>query len=314
MGTEIVRQATVPDHLLLMRLDRAVGQMFPEFSRSRLQAWIKSGELTVDGELRRPRDKVQGGEEIELVAALQDVSMGPERVEFETVHIDDAVIVVNKPVGLVVHPGAGNLGGTLLNGLLHRFPELAKVPRAGIVHRLDKDTSGLMIVARTLESQHALVQQLQQRSVRRIYQAVAYGKLELSGTVEAPIGRNPDNRLKMAVIATGKAAVTHYRVLRSFEEYSHVELRLETGRTHQIRVHMQKLGCPLIGDVVYGGGFKEPRNKDPDLIELLRHFPRQALHACRLAFDHPGTGERVEFEVPLPEDMNELLTTLGKIG
>ena len=310
MTNHISLQATIPVEQALQRLDRAASDLFPEYSRSRIQGWIRSGELTVDGELRRPKDKVQGGEEIEVSASLAEVSFGPEPVEFEIVFEDRDIIVVDKRVGLVVHPGAGNLSGTLMNGLLAHDERLAVVPRAGIVHRLDKDTSGLMVVAKNVESQASLVQQLQERTVSRIYEAIAYGRVEGNGRVEAPIGRNPGNRLKMAVVETGKPAITRYEVVRAFDEHTHVRLSLETGRTHQIRVHMERLGYPLVGDPLYGGTFREPSSHDADLVALLRGMMRQALHARRLSFEHPGTGETVTFESPLPADMQAILDRL----
>lgn len=314
MTNHISLQATIPAAQALQRLDRAASDLFPEYSRSRIQGWIRSGELTVDGELRRPKDKVQGGEEIEVSASLAEVSFGPEPVEFDIVFEDRDIIVVDKRVGLVVHPGAGNLSGTLMNGLLAHDERLAVVPRAGIVHRLDKDTSGLMVVAKNVESQASLVQQLQERTVSRTYEAIAYGRVEGNGRVEAPIGRNPGNRLKMAVVETGKPAITRYEVVRAFDEHTHVRLSLETGRTHQIRVHMERLGYPLVGDPLYGGTFREPSSHDADLVALLRGMMRQALHARRLSFEHPGTGEAVTFESPLPTDMQAILDRLEAIS
>ncbi len=314
MTNHISLQATIPAEQALQRLDRAASDLFPEYSRSRIQGWIRSGELTVDGELRRPKDKVQGGEEIEVSVSLAEVSFGPEPVEFDIVFEDRDIIVVDKRVGLVVHPGAGNLSGTLMNGLLAHDERLAVVPRAGIVHRLDKDTSGLMVVAKNVESQASLVQQLQERTVSRIYEAIAYGRVEGNGRVEAPIGRNPGNRLKMAVVETGKPAITRYEVVRAFDEHTHVRLSLETGRTHQIRVHMERLGYPLVGDPLYGGTFREPSSHDADLVALLRGMMRQALHARRLSFEHPGTGEAVTFESPLPADMQAILDRLEAIS
>lgn len=304
---EIHIRATVPAKLAMERLDRVASQLFPEYSRSRLQSWIKSGELTVDGEIWRPRDKVSGGEDIEVDAIPEAVSFRPQSVPLSIVFEDEWIIVIDKPAGLVVHPGAGNFDGTLMNGLLYHCPGLAEVPRAGIVHRLDKDTTGLLVVARNLASQNSLVRQLQAREVSRVYEAVVYGVMDRPGRIDAPIARNRDNRLKMAVQTAGKEATTHYRPIKQFAEHTHVELSLETGRTHQIRVHMQYLGHPLVGDATYGGGFKMPRNKRPELIAGLETMPRQALHARKLSLAHPEDGRKVSFESALPDDMLALL-------
>ncbi len=312
--TSINHQQIIPSDLAFMRLDQVSAQMFPQYSRTRLQGWIRSGELTVDGELRRPKDKVSGGEEIEIDASLAELDLRPEPIPLEVVFEDDSVIVVNKPVGLVVHPGAGNPSGTLLNGLLHFDGRLARVPRAGIVHRLDKGTSGLLVVARTIESQNSLVQQLQAREVSRIYQAVVYGILRGSGKIEAAIGRHPVNRLRMAVTPSGKEAITHYRVLKGFFGHTLLELALETGRTHQIRVHLEKIGYPIIGDTTYGGGFRMPKERDEGLAMQLRSMTRQALHAVTLSFAHPATGARVSFQSDLPTDLTELLAALECFG
>lgn len=302
--------ATVPATLAMQRLDRAASELFPQFSRSRLQAWIKSGELTVDGELRRSKDKVLGGEELEIEAQREQSGVSAEAVPFNIVYEDEDVLVVDKHAGLVVHPGAGNPSGTLMNGLLHHAPSLSGVPRAGIVHRLDKETTGLMVVAKTLESQNHLVQQLQAREVRRIYEAIVYGVVQTPGQVNAAIARDPAHRTRMAVRLDGKAAVTHYRILHRFDSHTLVELVLETGRTHQIRVHMQHLGFPLVGDTVYGGTFRMPRGANEELVMVLRGFGRQALHARRLGFVHPSTGEAVQYVSALPTDMSDLLVSL----
>ena len=248
------------------------------------------------------------------IAAEPDISnFEPEDIPIDIVYEDEAVLVVNKPAGFVVHPGAGNLRGTLLNALLHYSPSLNAIPRAGIVHRLDKDTTGLMVIAKSLISQNLLVQQLQQHSVRRVYEAISYGVISGSGVVDAAIARHPHNRTRMSVQTGGKEAITHYRPLRVFRNHSHVELSLETGRTHQIRVHMQYLRHPLIGDPTYGGTYRHPPGgTDEELVEQIRHFPRQALHAGRLSFNHPISDKQVNFEVDLPADMSLLLDLLKK--
>jgi 23S rRNA pseudouridine1911/1915/1917 synthase len=314
MSTRIHHHAIVPVSLALERLDRAAGRLFPEYSRARLQEWIKSGELTVDGELRRPKDKLAGGEELEIDASIHPISFTAEDIPLDIVYEDADLMVVNKPAGLVIHPGAGNPAGTMLNGLLHYCGALASVPRAGIVHRLDKETTGLVVVAKTIMSQNAIVQQLQARKVSRIYDAVVFGVVDRPGRIDAPIGRNPANRTRMSIQASGKEAVTHYRVVANFPEHTHLEVSLETGRTHQIRVHMGKIGHPLVGDATYGGGFKMPRNKNPELVAALRHMNRQALHARKLSLLHPRTGEPMCFTSDLPGDMADLLAVLDRVA
>jgi 23S rRNA pseudouridine1911/1915/1917 synthase len=305
--------AQVPDELSGRRLDQAAAELFADFSRSRLKQWILGGQLTVDGQQRRPRDPVIAGERLRLLAEPEvQVALAPEPIPLAVIWEDDEVLVIDKPAGLVVHPGAGNPGGTLQNALLHHRPALAEVPRAGIVHRLDKDTSGLMVVAGTLPAHGALVRQLEARTVRREYEAVCVGVLTAGGTVDAPIGRHPVDRLRMAVRETGRAAVTHYRVIRRFRGHTHLLARLETGRTHQIRVHLAHAGYPLLGDPVYGGRLRLPAGATPELIEALRGFRRQALHARRLGFRHPGNGEEVAFEAGLPEDFRDLLAILAR--
>lgn len=301
----------IPDSMAGLRLDQAAAELFSDFSRERLKAWIKEGALTVDGGPARPRDKVHGGETLALVAELEDdARFEPEDIPLDVVYEDDDVLVIDKPPGLVVHPAAGNPDGTLLNGLLHHCPALAAVPRAGIVHRLDKDTSGLMVVAKTLVAQTALVEQLQARTVSREYDAVAVGTMTAGGTLDAPIGRHPRDRKRQAVNDAGKPAVTHYRVIERFRAHTHVRCRLETGRTHQIRVHMAHLRYPLVGDPVYGGRLKLPAGSGETLKEVLREFPRQALHARKLAFVHPATGATMTFRAPLPDDLLMLLDFL----
>ena len=305
--------ATVPDDLGGRRLDQAAADMFPEYSRSRLKQWILGGQLTVDGQQRRPRDPVLPGERVRLLAQAEArVELVPEPIPLNIVWEDDDLLVINKPAGLVVHPGAGNAAGTLQNALLHHRPALAEVPRAGIVHRLDKETSGLMVVAATVPAHTALVRQLEARSVRREYEAICQGVLTAGGTVKQPIGRHPVDRVRMAVRATGKPAITHYRVIKRFRGHTHMLAKLETGRTHQIRVHMAYTGHALLGDPVYGGRLRVPAGAAPELIEALRRFRRQALHARRLAFQHPGKDETVSFEADLPEDLARLLLILDR--
>jgi 23S rRNA pseudouridine1911/1915/1917 synthase len=294
-----------------LRLDQALARLLPDYSRSRLQDWVKRALVRVDGASAAPKDKVWGGERIEVRAEpdAQVRASVAQAIALAIVHEDDHIMVIDKPAGLVVHPGSGNPDGTLLNALLHHAPALAAMPRAGIVHRLDKDTSGLLVVAKTLAAQTSLVRQLQAHTVRREYLAVVIGKPTATGKVEATIGRHPVARTKMAVVARGKAAVTHYRVLRGGKGWSLVQCRLETGRTHQIRVHMHSIGHPLIGDPVYGSARLERA-----LPEAARNFRRQALHAARLALIHPASGEAIAFESPLPADLDELLATLEQHG
>ncbi|MFC3284181.1 23S rRNA pseudouridine(1911/1915/1917) synthase RluD [Litchfieldella rifensis] len=311
MTETLHRDERVPDAMAGQRLDQAAAEIFADFSRERLKAWIKQGALTLDGSQARPKDKVYGGERLELHAELEDdTRFEPQAIALDILFEDDEVLVVDKPAGLVVHPAAGNPDGTLLNALLHHCPQLASVPRAGIVHRLDKDTTGLMVVAKTLAAQAALVEQLQARTVSREYDAVVTGVMTAGGTVDAPIGRHPKDRKRQAVTASGKPAVTHYRVVERFRGHTHVRCRLETGRTHQIRVHLAYKRFPLVGDSVYGGRLKLPAGAAEGLKELLRTFPRQALHARKLAFLHPRSGEPVEFRAELPDDLLLLLDYL----
>ena len=300
------------------RLDQVAAQLFPDFSRSRLQGWIKDGSLLVDGERKRTRDSVYGGEELTLDAEREvQGEWQPKAIELDILYEDSALLVINKPAGLVVHPAAGQQDGTLLNALLHHCPELAKVPRAGIVHRLDKDTTGLMVVAKTIESQTDLVAQLQARTVSREYECVVTGVMTAGGKVDQPIARHGTQRQKMAVVAGGKQAISHYRVINRFRAHTHVKVKLETGRTHQIRVHMSYIHFPLVGDPVYGGRLRIPPGASPELIKELREFPRQALHARRLELEHPDDGRHMSWQVPLPEDMQHLLALLredGEIG
>ena len=307
----VEHRAVVPPEMAGQRLDQALAALFPDYSRSRLQGWIRAGRVRVDGRELRPRDKLDGGEEILLSAALEDETQAEaEPIRLEILHEDEEILVLDKPPGLVVHPGAGNPAGTLVNALLHHRPDLRTLPRAGIVHRLDKDTSGVMVVACTPGAHTALVRQLEERSVKREYQAVCLGVMTGGGTVNAPIGRHPVDRVRMAVREGGREAVTHYRLVERFRGHTHLLCRLETGRTHQIRVHLAHIRHPIVGDPVYGGRLAIPAGASQALAAALRGFRRQALHAVRLELVHPGRGEMVHFEAPLPADFQALLAAL----
>ena len=305
------RLAIVPGSSAGRRLDAVVAELFPEYSRSRLSAWIKAGDVSVDGELARGRDSVRGGECIALTA-VQEVQTRslPEDIPLDVLFEDEHVLVIDKPAGLVVHPGAGNPTGTMVNALLHRDPTLELLPRAGIVHRLDKDTSGVMVVARTLPAHTSLVAQLSARGVHRQYLAIVFGALVSGGTANGAIDRHPRDRVRMAVREDGKDAVTHYRLRERFRAHTALECRLETGRTHQIRVHMAHLKHPIVGDPLYGGSFKLPKGASEELIAALRAFKRQALHAEVLEFMHPVNGEPVRCAAPMPDDMQRLMALL----
>jgi 23S rRNA pseudouridine1911/1915/1917 synthase len=297
-----------------MRLDQVLARLMPEYSRSRLQEWIAQGQVKVDGAAATAKQKVWGGEKIEVLpqAIPAEQPHQAEDIALDVVYEDDSILVINKPAGLVVHPGSGNWEGTLLNALLHHAPQLAEIPRAGIVHRLDKDTSGLLVVAKTLTAQTALVRQLQARSVHREYWALVYGEVARNGKVDAPVGRHLTQRTKMAVGEHGKPAVTHYSVEERFPAHltgsgqgcTLLRCKLETGRTHQIRVHMASLHHPLVGDHTY---LKGAQKCLPQLRPILASFPRQALHAAQLGLEHPESGEWMEWQVPMPQDMQQLL-------
>ena len=301
----------VPEELAGQRLDLALARMFPDYSRSRLKAWLLDGAVLVDGVPRRPRDPVQGGETVVVtVTAEAAVRAAPEPMKLDIVFEDADLLVINKPAGLVVHPGAGNATGTLMNGLLAHAPQLESLPRAGIVHRLDKETSGLLLVAKSLTAHTALVRELADRSISRQYLAVCNGVLTGGGTIDAAIGRHPVDRTRMAVRDNGRPAVTHYTVIERFRAHTYVNVVLETGRTHQIRVHFAYRRHPLVGDPVYGGRLALPAGASDALRDALRTFRRQALHAARLELRHPATGEGVVFEVPPPADFLSLLQIL----
>ncbi|SDG17691.1 23S rRNA pseudouridine1911/1915/1917 synthase [Pseudomonas seleniipraecipitans] len=303
--------AEVPYDLGGQRLDQVAAQLFGEHSRSRLSGWIKEGNLTVDGQVLRPRDIVHGGAVLALSAEQE--AQGEwiaQDIELNIVYEDEQILVIDKPAGLVVHPAAGHADGTLLNALLHHVPDIINVPRAGIVHRLDKDTTGLMVVAKTIEAQTRLVDQLQKRTVSRIYECIVIGVITSGGKISAPIGRSSSQRQRMAVTDGGKPAVSHYRVLERFRSHTHSRVKLETGRTHQIRVHMSHIGYPLVGDPVYAGRFRIPPAASQTMVQSLKEFPRQALHARFLELDHPITGERMKWQSPLPDDFVWLLTLL----
>ena len=293
------------------RLDLALHQLLPDYSRSRIQHWIQQGYVCLNQSRCKPRQKVFGGDRIDLdVPGETRSSDRPQAIDFDIVYQDDDILVVDKPAGLVVHPAAGHSDGTLVNGLLQHDPGLKQLPRAGIVHRLDKDTTGLMVVARTLAAHSWLVEELQARRVKREYVALVQGVVTAGRSIETRMGRHPQNHKKMAVRENGKAAVTHFKVVRKFTHFSLLGLRLETGRTHQIRVHMAHINHPLLGDPVYGGRTRMPAGLAPALIETIRAFDRQALHAERLAFAHPRSRQPVEFEAPLPGDFRRLLDAL----
>ncbi len=294
-----------------MRLDQIAALVFTDYSRSRLKSWIQAGDLTVDGQVKRPRDKLYGDEYLRVQTVIEyQQHWQPQAMELDIVYEDDAILVLNKPAGLVVHPAAGNQHGTLLNALLNYCPQLAILPRAGIVHRLDKDTTGLMVVAKSIPAQTNLVAQLQDHSMGREYEAVAVGVLTGGGQIDAALGRHSRNRQKMAVTAIGKQARTHYRVLQRFRAHTHIRLQLETGRTHQIRVHMAHMNYPLVGDPLYGGRLRLPKAITPTLRHTLGDFNRQALHAKKLQLYHPQSGDVLEWEIDLPPDLQRLLHQL----
>jgi len=307
-----VHELEIPPELDGARLDQALAQLLPDYSRSRIKQWILDGHVRLDGTVPEPRTRVAAGQVVVLEAEqLPQAELLPEAMDLPVIWQDEHLLVINKPAGLVVHPGAGNPSGTLVNGLLALAPELAALPRGGLLHRLDKDTSGLLLIARTLPVHTRLVRALQARRITREYRAVVNGRLTAGGSVDAPLGRHPVQRTRMAVVRSGQEAVTHYRVLARFAAHTLLAVRLETGRTHQIRVHMAHIHHPLVGDPAYGGRLSLPAGAPEVLLEALRTFRRQALHASALRFDHPVSGEELSLTAPLPADLCRLLAALA---
>ena len=312
MNQESRLSATIPAEQTGQRLDQALSALFKDITRSRLQQWIEDGRVTLNGRTPRKRDKVKEGDAVEiLVPPPVDSGWKAQALPLVFVHEDNELLVINKPPGLVVHPGAGNPEGTLLNALIAHAPKLARLPRAGIVHRLDKDTSGLLVVAKTESARQNLIGQLQEHSVEREYLAIVNGVMVAGGTIEAPIGRHRTQRTRMAVSSRGKPAVSHYRVMKKYRAHTLVQVNLESGRTHQIRVHMAHLHYPVVGDPVYGGRLKIPAGSSEKLKDVLRGFRRQALHALKLSLVHPETGKRVQWTTSVPEDMSKLMEALA---
>ncbi|MFA3759848.1 23S rRNA pseudouridine(1911/1915/1917) synthase RluD [Yersinia sp. 2544 StPb PI] len=312
MAQQVQLSATVAESQLGQRLDQALAELFPDYSRSRIKEWILEDRVTVDGKtINKPKEKVLGGELVAIDAQIEeDARWAPQDIPLDIVYEDNDILVINKPRGLVVHPGAGNPDGTVLNALLYYYPEIMDVPRAGIVHRLDKDTTGLMVVAKTVPAQTRLVEALQAREITREYEAVAIGNMTAGGRVDEPISRHSTKRTHMAVHPMGKPATTHYRIMEHFRAHTRLRLRLETGRTHQIRVHMSHINHPLVGDQFYGGRPRPPRGASDSFISILRGFDRQALHATMLRLYHPISGIQMEWHAALPEDMVELINAL----
>ena len=301
----------IPDEMSGKRLDQALAVLLPEHSRARLQSWIRNGFVQIDKKPMRPRDKVRGGERIEIRAEIEaQNSASPEDIPLEIVYEDEHLIIINKPADLVVHPGAGNPQHTLMNALLHHDQQLGQVPRAGIVHRLDKDTTGLLVIARTPQSHTYLVDQLQTRSIHREYETIVNGIMTAGGTIEQAIGRHPRHRTRMAVVKSGRPATTHYRIIKKYRHHTRLQVNLETGRTHQIRVHMAWFHYPVVGDPVYGTMKQLIKGMAPDLANIITAFPRQALHARAIKLAHPQSNELMEWKVPIPEDMKALINAL----
>lgn len=312
MTQHLSKDSIIPDDYQGQRLDFVLARLFPDYSRSQLQNWLKEGFIKVNNSSPRAKDKVKGGElvQLDLVLAPLNLENQAEAIPLNIVFEDEHLLVINKPAGLVVHPGAGNRQHTLLNALLHHHPDLNQLPRAGIVHRLDKDTTGLLLIAKTLEAHTHLIRQMQEREIDRHYQALVYGHLIAGGVIETAYGRHPRNRLKMAVCMQGKLAITHYTIRRQYQQFTLLDITLMTGRTHQIRVHMAHILHPVVGDPLYGGRMRYPAGISAELREQIKQFQRQALHACKLSFFHPVSAEHLVFHAELPADFQALLTTL----
>ena len=314
MAEQLHLEGIISDESGGLRLDQALAQLFSDYSRGQITKWIKAGYVQVNDKVLRPRDSVMGGERVVIDAEIEvvDDTWIAEAINLDIIHEDDDIIILNKSAGMVVHPGAGNHDGTLVNALLHHAPQLEGVPRAGIVHRIDKGTTGLLMIAKNLQAHNSLVNQLQERTVLREYQAISMGVMTAGGTIDEPIGRHPVDRKRQAVTGSGKHAVTHYRVVQRYRAHTHVRCKLETGRTHQIRVHMAHARYPLLGDPVYGGRIRLPKGATEATQAALQGFRRQALHAGSLGFIHPGTEQEVAWQVDMPEDMLDILAVLAK--
>lgn len=308
---EISLSTIIPEEFKGMRLDQALAKCFPEHSRTRITQWIKQGQVSLNGQILEPKVKVIGGESVCVAAVVNPAQDDPaQSIPIDIVYEDDDILVLNKPAGLVVHPAAGNLQGTLLNALLYHAPQLKLLPRAGIVHRLDKDTTGLMVVAKTLPAHTALVDALQKREIQREYVALVGAEVIAGASIDEPIGRHPHQRTKMAVTHSGKPARTHFRCKRRYHGFTLLDVKLETGRTHQIRVHLSHIGYPIVGDATYGWRYKIPAKSTPELQQMLMAFRRQALHAISLSLSHPVSGQEMSWKAPMPEDFSALIKLL----
>tara|TARA_R110000868_G_scaffold8205_9_gene42839 strand:+ start:17424 stop:18374 length:951 start_codon:yes stop_codon:yes gene_type:complete len=308
-------QATIPEEMAGLRLDKALADLFPQHSRARLQQWLKDGQILVDDKKLKAKEKVTGGEVIQIDAPNEEQTEHiAQDIPLAIIYEDDDILVINKAIDMVVHPAAGNADGTILNAVLHHHPASRDLPRAGIVHRLDKDTSGLMVIAKTLIAHTNLVKQLQAREIKREYLAIVNGTVTAGGTIDEPIGRHSQQRMKMAVHPMGKEATTHYRIAERFHDYTLLHMQLESGRTHQIRVHLAYINFPIVGDQTYGGRLKLPKNCDDSLRTLLQQFKRQALHAYRLGLEHPITGEPCSWQADIPDDIQSIINGLREFN